>query len=210
MRRLVAVFSVLAAVLTLGACTLPGPAAAPSDRDPADRVALTRTEAAEFLDAPVAVHAEAFTTYPMWAVVELAEPSRLRLMVRDSFRSRWRGVTTVRVRAAPGSVSPPRSPGPQVVRQAEEAVTGLSDFWVTGEARRLGVDRRTRRAQRALAESVSYVWTAVEDMRIVEVEGGWLVLAQHTVATPASYDLTTALLLSGKRPRVLGSRLREN
>lgn len=195
------------ALLALGGCTLPGPAAAPTEADPAQRIALTPAEAADLGGAtPVTVHAPEFATYPMWAVVELAEPPRLRLLTRESFRTRWERVATVRVTRPPASVSPPRSPGPQVVRQADRAVQRVQDFWTTGEPQGLRIDRRTRRARQDLLGDGS-AWGAVGEVRVVEAKRGWLVVVQHTVATPAAYDLTSVVLLSGEHPRLLGSRL---
>ena len=207
MRRYATVPLMLVVLLVVNACTLPGPAAAPSEADPSQRIALTTAEAQDLLEAAVVAHAEEFTAYPMWAVVELAEPTRLRLLERASFRTRWRAATTVRVRQAPGAVSPPRSPGPQVQRQAEDAAQLVADLWTAGPASGLATDRRTRRRQRAFAEDVGSVWAALESTHVIEVKDGWLVLAQHTLAAPATYDLTSAVLLTNSGPRVLGSRI---
>lgn len=206
----VAVPLALVLLLVLNSCASPGPAQAPTESDPAQRIAMSLPEAAELVSDPVAVHAGEFASYPMWALVEFGEPRRLRLFTRESFRSHWRPGGTVRAADVPAPVQPPRDPGRQVTRQAERALAAVAEFWTTGGVQRLQLDRRTRRINARFLESgvdTARMWTILDATYVMEVSGGWLVWSRHTLVAAEPYVLTTATLLTREGRRVLGSRL---
>lgn len=211
------VAALLTVALVATGCAVPGPASEPPRG--VTRTGMRLVEAQQVDESATVVYAPEFASYPMWALVGTPGPSRVRLMTRTGFGDRWQQEARVRVRGKlPEPVSRAIEPNEVLQRRADEAAVAIGAWWSTGEIEGVRLDRRTRRTRDDLLDSGVWpgsVWAldppaGTPRVRVVEISGGHLVVARHTLMTPAPRRLTTIIHFpAATRPRVLGSSLVE-
>ncbi|GGD06857.1 hypothetical protein [Nocardioides daphniae] len=216
LRKIVVVMVLLPVTLVLTSCGVPGPAPTQPEGEEVTRTGMTIREARTLVPEASAAFAPEFASYPMWSLVGMTSPTRVRLMSRESFRSPWVAEARVRLRGdLPATVERVIPANTILQGRADEYAAKVGAFWSSGDAAGLDLDRRTKRARARLLESgvsSSGIWVLpavdVATARLVEVSGGHLVVLRHTVMTPAPHRLTTVVdFPSAARPRVLGSSL---
>lgn len=221
------ILAVLLISLAASGCT--SPSAVPVDTTPTGSPSLTLADAALVADGePQAVHSPTFTSYPVWAVVQLPPKdgkgvARLQLLTRSAFRQPWQAAGTVRVAVAPPAPVSTPVPASQVVqRAAGEAAAEVAAYWSRGSTGQLQIGKSTKKARRTLLDSgisADQIWVtdhADGAVHVVHVDGGHLVLVRQEATTPRKDGtgtkvrrLTSAVFLaSGQVPVLLGSTLK--
>lgn len=209
------VLGVLLLTLALSACAAPQAAPKRPADEPPTRPGMTVAEATEVVGNHDTVLTPSFSGYPVWASVTLTEPRRIQLRVRDSFKAPYRTIATVKVvDEVPAPVAAPRAPSGKVRKKADRTAMAVSTWWATGKAKGVTVTKRTKKIRRTMLDGgvqPDAVWVlggGPRDQYVVEVERGHLMTVRHQVFTPAPRRLTTVVLLpTGKKPKVLGSKL---
>ena len=215
--RIALILVLVPLALTLTSCAVPGPADESDGERKETRTGMSLPEAQTVVPDAAQVYADEFETYPMWSLVALEKPQRLRVLTRDAFASPWRTEAGLRVGGElPEPVGRAIPAGKILLERAERAAASISTWWSTGEPSALKPDRRTRAARaRLLASGVSpsAIWVldpppGTPRVRVVEVTRGHLVVVRHTVLTPEPRSLTTVILFpSTEAATVLGSSL---
>lgn len=220
------ILAVLLIGLATSGCSTPSSVSPEGERPGGPPLSLA--DAALVSDGePRAVLAPTFTSYPVWAVVELPPKdgkgtARLQLLTRDSFRSPWTPAGTVRLGVAPPTATEfPTEVSDVVRKEADAAADEIARFWMTGRTGEVRIGKSTKQARKALlaagirGDSVWVTGEVESNLNVVSVEDGHLVLVRQTMATTGGSKgttqrrLTSAVLIGpGAQTVVLGSTVK--